>query len=313
MTTNSSLNKKRHPLLSELYKNRVLYLLILFPLALLIIFRYTPMYGIQIAFRDYKITKGITGSDWVGMKHFVKFLSYYKMSEIFRNTLIISFYGLLTFPLPLMLALMLNYLPLRRFKKTLQMLSYAPHFISTVVFVGIIMQFTDPRTGLLNAIGAIFGADPVNYMAKPEYFYHIYVWSGVWKGIGYSSIIYIAALSSVPTELHEAAIVDGANIFRRIWHVDIPSVMPTLCILLVMSCGSLLNTDFEKILLMQNNLNSGVSEVISTYTYKVGLANSGIPQYSYSTAIGLFTSLINLVMLVSVNFITNRLNGTGLW
>ena len=236
--------------LREIGKHKALYLLILIPLAVLLIFQYAPMYGVQIAFRNYKVTKGITGSEWVGLKYILKFFNYHRFWEILWNTLRINLYSLLTFPLSLLLALCVNYLPSRRFSKTVQMVSYAPHFLSTVVVVGMILQFMDMRTGLFNAVMSLFGVAPVNYMAKPEYFTSIYVWSDAWQGTGYSSIIYIAALAGISQELHEAAIVDGANIPQRIWHVDIPGVLPTFCILLILRCGSLISIGFEKILLM---------------------------------------------------------------
>lgn len=296
----------------ELRKNWGLYLLVSIPVAYLIIFKYIPMYGVQIAFRDYSPVRTFSGSPWVGLKHFMRFFNAPRSWSIIKNTLSISLYSLATFPLPILLAMMLNYMPAQRFKKTVQLISYAPHFISTVVMVGIIMQFLDTRSGLLNMINILFGNDVVNFMSKPEYFYHIYIWTGVWQGIGYSSIIYIAALAGVSPELHEAAIVDGASIMKRIWHIDLPCLMPTISILLIMSCGGVLSVGYEKIFLMQNNLNSIVSEVISTYVYKQGLA-SAVPQYSYATAIGLFISMINVVLLVIVNKVSNKLSGSSLW
>lgn len=298
----------------ELKKNYVLYLLMILPMAVLILFHYVPMYGVQIAFRDYKVAKGVTGSKWVGLKYFKKFFDSPMCTTYIWNTLAISLYELCTFPLGLVLALLLNYVSSARFRKTVQMVSYAPHFISTVVMCGIITQFLDARTGLINVLLGLVGVEARNWMTYPEYFRHIYVWSGVWQGLGYSSIIYIAALSSVSLELHEAAIVDGANIPQRIWHVDIPGVLPTFCILLIMRCGSIMSVGFEKVLLLQNNLNKSASEIISTFTYNIGLNSSGaMPQYSYGAAIGLFTSVINMLLLFLVNGITRRLSGSGLW
>ncbi len=308
-------HRPRHGLgariLMEFRKNYVLYLLCLIPLAFLLIFQYKPMYGIQIAFREYKITRGFSEGKWVWFKYFEKFFKSNDFWPIMRNTLWINFYSLLTFPCSLILALMLNYLPFKRYRKTIQMVSYAPHFISTVVMCGMVLQFLDARTGMINAVLKIFGVTPANWIGKPDYFASIYVWSGVWQGVGYSSIIYIAALAAVSPELHEAAIVDGATILQRIWHIDIPSILPTFCILLIMQCGSLLNTNFEKILLLQNDLNRGVSQTIGTFTYQVGL--TGIPQYSYSTAIGMFSSVVNIIMLLTVNTISNKLTKTGLF
>lgn len=299
---------------TDLYRNWQLYLLVLLPLVILILFKYVPMYGLQIAFRDFKITKPISSAKWVGLKYFEKFFDSPKSWNYIYNTLAISLYELCTFPLSLVLALLLNYIPSRRFRKSIQMISYAPHFISTVVMCGIILQFLQARGGLINILLSAVGIEPRNWITYPEAFRHIYVWSGVWQDLGYGSIIYIASLASVPADLHEAAIVDGANIVRRIWHVDIPCILPTFCILLIMRCGSIMNVGFQKVLLLQNNLNLNASEIISTYTYNVGLNASGaVPQYSYGAAIGLFTSVVNLLLLVIVNRVTKKLSGSGLW
>lgn len=307
--------KKRTVFQSIIYefkRNWSLYLLVSVPVIYLILFKYIPMYGVQIAFKDYVPAKGITGSEWVGFKHFVKFIENYKFKDIIWNTLAISLYQLCTFPLPIILALFLNYIKREKFKKTVQMVSYAPHFISTVVMVGILIQFLDARNGVINQLIELVGGEAQNFMAKKEYFRHIYVWSGVWQSIGYNSIIYIAALSGVSSELHEAAIIDGANIVKRIWHVDLPSILPTIAILLIMQCGSILSVGYEKIYLMQNNLNLAQSEIISTYVYKQGIISS-IPQYSYSTAIGLFVSIINVILLLITNKIVDKMTGSSLF
>ena len=296
----------------EFRKNWGLYLLVSIPLLYLILFKYWPMYGVQIAFRNYSPARSIENSPWVGWKYFEKFMTNYKFRSILLNTILISLYSLATFPLPIVLAILLNYVKRERFKKTVQMVSYMPHFISTVVMVGIILQFLDARSGLLNMITALFGQEAVNFIAKPEYFRAIYVLSGVWQSLGYNSIIYIAALSGVSPELHEAAIVDGANILKRIWHIDLPGIMPTISILLIMQCGSILSVGYEKIYLLQNNLNLSVSEIISTYVYKQGIAAS-MPQYSYATAIGLFVSVVNVIMLIIVNSLSNKLSGSSLF
>ena len=289
-----------------------LYVMLIFPMSLLIIFRYIPMYGIQIAFRNFRITRSIADSPWVGFKYFQKFFSYYDFRSIVRNTLVINLYSLLTFPLALIFALLLSHLPFRRYGKLVQNVSYMPHFISVVVLCSMVIQFLNARVGMINAFLSLFGVAPVNYMAKKEYFYTIYVWSGVWQNLGYSSIIYIAALSGVPPELHEAAIVDGAGIAKRCLHIDIPSVMPTFCILLIMQCGRLLSVGFEKVLLLQNPLNMSVSEVISTYSYNVSL-NSSSPQFSYASAIDLTTSVVNLIILCLVNSLVRRLSDNSIW
>lgn len=296
----------------DVRRDRMLYLMILAPLAFLLVFSYAPMYGVQIAFRDYNIIKGIWDSPWVGLKHIRKFFSSYMFWRLMKNTLALSAYSLAVFPLSLVLALLLNYMPNRRYKKTVQMVSYIPHFLSTVVMCGMVLQFLDQRTGMLNAFLGLFGVPAQSFMANPSAFPHVYIWSGVWQGVGYGSVIYIATLAGVSPELHEAAIIDGANIWQRIWHVDIPGVLPTFCILLIMRCGSIMNVDFEKILLLQNDLNGKVSEVISTYVYKQSFQNT-FPQYSYSAAIGLFTSLVNMALLVTVNWASKRLSGSSLW
>ena len=296
----------------DVRRDRMLYLMILAPLAFLLVFSYAPMYGVQIAFRDYNIIKGIWDSPWVGLKHIRKFFSSYMFWRLMKNTLALSAYSLAVFPLSLVLSLLLNYMPNRRYKKTVQMVSYIPHFLSTVVMCGMVLQFLDQRTGMLNAFLGLFGVPAQSFMANPSAFPHVYIWSGVWQGVGYGSVIYIATLAGVSPELHEAAIIDGANIWQRIWHVDIPGVLPTFCILLIMRCGSIMNVDFEKILLLQNDLNGKVSEVISTYVYKQSFQNT-FPQYSYSAAIGLFTSLVNMALLVTVNWASKRLSGSSLW
>ena len=268
----------------EIRKNWGLYLLVSIPLLYLILFKYWPMYGVQIAFRNYSPARSIANSPWVGLKYFQKFMGNYQFKRILGNTIAISLYSLLTFPLPILLAVLLNYVTRPRFKKTVQMISYMPHFISTVVMVGIILQFLDVRSGMLNMLLTALGREPVNFMAKPAYFRTIYILSGVWQSLGYNSIIYIAALSGVSPELHEAAIVDGANILKRIWHVDLPGILPTISILLIMQCGSILSVGYEKIYLMQNSLNLSVSEIISTYVYKQGIKWISIPSWRWRNA-----------------------------
>lgn len=270
------------------------------------------MYGVQIAFKDFKIAKGISGSEWVGFKYFIKFLTNYQFKTIVSNTLLISLYQLIVFPLPILLALLLNYVPGIKFRKTVQMVTYMPYFISNVVLVGMIIRFMDAGTGVFNRILELLGGEAKNWLAYPEYFRHIYVWSGEWKGLGYSAVIYVAALSSVSSELHEAAIVDGATIWQRIRHVDLPTIRPTIVIQLILACGSILSVSYERIFLMQNNLNLSRSEIISTYVYKQGLA-SAVPQYSYGAAIGLMVSVVNVILLLIVNKIADKLSDTALF
>jgi putative aldouronate transport system permease protein len=287
------------------------YLLLLLPLAHLLIFRYVPMYGVQIAFKNYQVSKGMWGSPWVGMKYFALFLASPSFWTILSNTVTISLYGLLAgFPLAIVLAIALNETRNRTFKKTVQMVTYMPYFISTVVLVSMIMQFTDLQTGLVNQFLRLVGGRPRNFMGVPEYFKSIYVWTGVWQNNGYSAIIFLAALSSVNPELHEAAIVDGASKLRRIWHIDLPGISSAIAILLILNAGYVLSVGFEKVFLMQNGLNMQVSEVISTYVYKIGLQNM---DFSYSTAVGLFNSVVNLLLLAVFNGISRRLGQASLW
>ena len=292
-------------------KNWILYAMIL-PVAIYyIIFAYAPMYGIQLAFKDYQVKEGIMGSPWVGLKHFIRFFKSYNFGQLLKNTIGISVYSLLVgFPIPIIFALMLNYLRNKFLKKTVQMVSYAPYFISTVVMCGMIAIFMNPDTGILNVIRNFFGMESVDFLAKPEWFKDIYVWTGVWQGMGWSSIIYISALSGVDYQLHEAAIMDGATKIQRMIHVDLPSIKPTIIMLLILQIGSLMNVGFEKVFLLQNTLNKSAASVISTYTYEVGLINS---DYGYSTAVGLFNSLINVILIVGANQICKKLADESLF
>lgn len=269
-----------------------------------IIFAYAPIYGIQLAFKDYIVKKGIWGSPWIGMENFTRFFSSYNFGLLLKNTIGISVYSILVgFPIPIIFALMLNYLKNKYLKKTVQMVSYAPYFISTVVMCGMITIFLNPDTGIFNTIRGFFGMESVDFLGKPELFKSIYVWTGVWQGMGWSSIIYISALSGVDYQLHEAAIVDGANKLQRILHVDLPSIKPTIVMLLILQMGSLMSVGFEKVFLLQNTLNKQAASVISTYVYEVGLINS---DYGYSTAIGLFNSVINMILIVAANQICKK-------
>lgn len=303
--------RHRHLIWKQMKANYFLYLFLLPATIHIVVFSYVPMYGIQIAFKDFFAFKGIEGSPWVGLKHFVTFFESPRFLSLLSNTLTISLYSLVAgFPMPIVLALLLNYTPKQGLKRFTQTVSYAPHFISIVVMAGMINVFLSPRSGFINTILGFFGSDPIFFMGNPAAFKHVYVWSGVWQSMGWSSIIYLAALSGVSPELHEAAIIDGANKLQRIWHIDIPTIMPTMVILLVMNFGSVMNVGYEKAFLLQNSLNINTSEIISTYTYKIGLQQA---QYSYSTAIGLFNNVINLVLLVSVNKLAKVLSGSSLW
>lgn len=290
-----------------------MYLFLLLPLVWLVIFRYVPMAGVQLAFRKYTIDGGVWGSPWVGMDNFVRFFKSYQFERIIRNTVTLSLYGMVaSFPVPIVMALCLNAMPNLRYKKWVQMVTYAPYFISTTVMVGMMMALLNPRIGLYGTLmHALTGSYPGDLFSSATVFPHLYVWSGVWQYTGWNAIIYIAALAGVDVELHEAAQIDGASRVRRIWHIDLPSILPTAAILLILNAGNLMSVGFEKVYLMQNDLNLRASEVIATYVYKVGL--TGMTDFSLSTAIGLFNSVINMTMLLLVNLITRKLSGTGLF
>jgi putative aldouronate transport system permease protein len=269
------------------------------------------MYGVQIAFKDFLPGVGIWGSPWVGFDHFERFFNSYYFERLITNTVSISVYSILVgIPAPIILALMFNELRSKRFKTVAQTISYAPHFISVVVIVGMILFFLSPSNGVIPAILERLGVEPKNFLADPGSFWHIFVWSGVWQGIGWSSLIYTAAMSGIPPEQYEAAYIDGANKFQRIWHVTLPGILPTIVILSILSVGGIMSVGHEKILLLQNDLNLEKSEVISTYVYKAGIQSA---QYSFSAAIGLFNNIINFTILVIVNAIARRVNETSLW
>lgn len=286
--------------------------ILLFPAVLYtLIFAYGPLYGLMLAFKDYRPYLGYLASPVVGWKHFIRFFHSNKFEQVIANTLILSFYQLLAgFPLPIILALCLNYIPSRRFKKLVQNITYAPYFVSTVVVVSMLSIFFSQSTGMVNNIREALGLGRKLYMGSPAAFRHMYVWSGVWQSMGWNSIIYFASLSSVDETLHEAARVDGASIFQRILYVDLPMLKPTIVTLFILNTGKLMSVGFEKAYLMQNSLNIGASEIISTYVYSIGMLEQ---QYSYSTAINLFNSVINLIMVLTVNYISQKLSETSIW
>jgi ABC-type polysaccharide transport system permease subunit len=293
--------------------NAELYLLLLLPLIWLTVFKYGPMYGIQIAFKNFRAVDGIWGSSWVGLKNFQKFFNNYMFVRTLKNTLFISFYQLLvSFPFPIILALALNCTARPRFKKTVQMVTYMPHFISTVVLVGMIIQFTNSHVGVVNHLIRAVGGQAIDFMGTEAAFAQLYVWSEVWQNCGWGTIIYLAALAGVDTELHEAAMIDGASRFKRVLCIDFPSILPTATILLVLNSGKLMAIGFEKAFLMQNMRNIAVSEIIPTYAYKVGLASASA-DFSYSTTISLFNSAVNLILIFVVNRAAKRWGETSLW
>ena len=294
-------------------RNWGLYLLLLPALTLLICFTYKPMYGVLIAFKEYKPVKGILGSAWADpwYKYFKKFFDSFQFKTTIRNTLVITLYSMLVmFPLPIILALGINQLKNRTYRKIFQTVTYMPHFISTVVMVGLLTLLLSPGSGLLGAICGMLGIEAPNFLGQPSAFKHLYVWSDVWQHVGWDSIIYIAALSAVDPSLYEAATVDGATNLQKIKYVDIPMLVPTAVIMLIMRFGSLMSLGFEKVYLMQNDLNLTASEVISTYVYKIGIINV---QYSYSAAINLFSTVINFILLILVNQISKKVSDNSLW
>jgi putative aldouronate transport system permease protein len=288
-----------------------LYAILLLPLAYIVIFNYVPMYGVQLAFKRFSASKGIADSPWVGLRYFQIFFTSPSSLRIIWNTLSVSVYSIaVNFLFPIILAVALNETRSKGFKRAAQMVTYAPYFISTVVMIGLVMQVLDPRLGIVNRAIVALGGSEVNFMGEPKYFQSIYVWSGLWQTLGYSAIIYLAALSGVSPELQEAAIIDGCNRGQRIRHVDLPSIAPTIAIMLILSFGFVMSVGFEKVFLMQNNLNMGSAEIIATYVYKVGLVNA---DFGFATAIGLLNSVVNVVLLLSANGIAKRLGQPGLW
>jgi len=302
---------RRVPWTVRLSKSWQLWVIIAPALVYLLIFRYYPMYGAQLAFRNFRPLQGILGSPWVGLTHFKAFFKSYMFGRVVSNTALLSAYALIVgFPFPIILALLLNETENIRFKKSVQMVTYMPYFISTVVMVSMITEVLHPRTGVLTLMLRALGMEAGNPMGKAELFRTIYVFSGIWQHTGYASIIYIAALASIDPTLHEAAIVDGATKLQRIRHIDIPGIIPTAVILLILNTGRIMNVGFEKTFLMQNDLNLRTAEVIATYTYKVGLIDAN---FSFGTAVGLFNSVINLALLLTMNRIMKKASETSLW
>ncbi|NSW91458.1 MAG: sugar ABC transporter permease [Firmicutes bacterium] len=292
-------------------RNYQLYLIFLPVLLYYIIFHYAPMYGIQIAFKRFSGALGIWGSKWVGFDNFIRFFNSNYCYQIIWNTFSLSLYSMaVCFPVPIILALMLNEVKNSKFKKTVQTVTYAPHFISTVVMAGMIILFLSPQSGIINKVIEFMGKEPINFMYEAKYFKTIYVFSGLWQNAGWSSIIYLSALSTIDPQQHEAAIIDGAKRLQRIWHINLPGILPTITIMLILSFGGLMNVGFEKVFLLTNSLNRSSADVISTFVYRVGLINH---DFSFSTAVGLFNSVVNLVLLLIVNSITGRLNQTTLF
>ena len=304
-------NKKitaRHKLMRQ---NIALYVMLVPIFTYVILFHYWPMYGIQIAFRNFNFADGIMGSPWVGTKWFNYFFKSNQFSLVVSNTLMLNIYNLLAgFPVPILLALMIHSVSGKKFRRVVQTATYLPHFISVVVLVGMMSSMFSLNSGWVNGIISSLGGQPMHLMGEAKYFRHVYVWSGVWQEMGWNSIIYLAALTGIDPGLHEAAMIDGAGKLRRIWHVDIPGILPTVSIMLILKFGRMMSLGFDKVYIMQNSMNISVAEVLSTYTYKQGITSF---RYSYSTAIGLFNNVINFVLLTIVNKLSGWLSGSSLW
>lgn len=291
-------------------RSKSLYVLLLPSFVIFLLFTYLPMYGVVIAFKDFTPAAGIWGSEWAGLKYFKQFFASYQFLPTIRNTLVISIYSIIvTFPLPVVLALMCNQMAAKRFRKFFQVSTYLPHFISTVVMCGMIILFLSPSVGIIAKLVGLFGFRLPNLMGDPNAFSSIYVWTEAWQHVGWDSILYIAALSAVDPSLYEAATMDGANKWQKLRHIDIPMLLPTATVMFILRAGSVMSVGFEKVYLLQNTLNSPTSEIIATYVYKMGLKSS---QYSLSSAIGLFNNVINLALLLLVNHISKKLSDTSL-
>lgn len=302
--------RKKSNVWHRIYSDRALYVLLLPSVIILFLFTYIPMYGVIIAFKDFSPAKGIMGSPWAGLKYFKQYFYSYQFWPTIKNTLVLSIYSIaVTFPLPILLALVCNQMRAGKFKKFFQVSTYLPHFISTVVMCGMIILFLSPSSGVIAKLLGFIGIQMPNVMGEASAFPSVYVWTEVWQHLGWDSILYIAALSAIDPSLYEAATVDGASKWQKMIKIDIPLLMPTATVMFILRMGSVMSVGFEKVYLLQNNLNLATSEIISTYVYKMGLVSS---QYSLSSAIGLFNNVINLVLLVLVNYISSKMSNTSL-
>lgn len=295
---------------TRIWRHRDYYWMLLPALVYVILFNYVPMYGLQIAFKDYRVSLGITGSKWVGFKHFITFFNSFNFWTLLTNTITLSLYKLiLGFPIPIIVALVINELK-GRYKQTLQTILYAPHFLSTVVIVGMIKVMFSMSNGIVNYVITSLGGDPIYFMGSTDWFRHLYVWSGIWQEMGWAAIIYLAALAGVDPGLHEAASIDGATRLQRIIHINIPTILPTIIITLILNVGQLVSIGHEKVFLLQTELNIDASEVISTYVYKKGIINTN---YSFSAAVGMFNNVTNIILLIVANQISKRVAKTSLF
>ena len=310
-TTGDPLTRRSPSLWSRIVRHWQLYVLLAPAIIYLIVFKYWPMYGVQIAFRNYNPIDGFMGSEWVGLEHISRFLHSFQFTRVFFNTIAINILGLVFgFPVPIILALLINKLGSRRLKAFIQTVLFSPAFISTVVVVGMLFVLLSPRSGLVNNLIGLAGGTPINFMNEEGWFRPIYVLSDIWQNAGFSMIIYLAALAAIDPSLHEAARVDGANRWQRMWHIDLPGIRPVISIMFILAVGNLLNIGFEKALLMQTDLNLGASQIIQTYVYDVGLKSA---QFSYSAAISLFKSVLNMILLLVFNQVAKRAGHTSLF
>lgn len=299
---NAAVMKVEKPLKKRIKDNWQLYAMLVIPIVITVIYKYIPMYGIQMAFRDFKASRGMLGSEWVGFKWFARFFNSPNCFRMIKNTVLLSFYSLLwSFPIPIVLALMINQLRFQKFKRTVQTVLYAPHFISIMVVCGMLRIFLSPSGGLINLI---LGSN-IDFLSESTAFRTIYIASGIWQDAGWGIIVYMATLASIDTSHYEAAKIDGASMFQRILYIDLPELIPTIVLMLIMSAGNLMNVGFEKVWLLQTDLNRATSDVIAVYVYQQGIENA---KYSYSTAVGLFNTVVNIILLIVVNQISKRIS-----
>ena len=288
-----------------------LYLFLVPAVLYIFLFKYFPMYGIQIAFRDYSPALGFAGSEWVGFEHFLRFFNSFNFSRLISNTLLLNLFQLVAFfPMPIIVALALNQMRSKRYKSVLQTVFYVPHFISLVVLVGMLHVFLSPSSGVINKIIELLGGEAIFFLGEPGWFRPVYIISGIWQETGWVSIIYLAALTGISPDLYEASVIDGANKWRQIRHIDLPGIMPVVVVLLILEVGKIMNLSFEKALLMQTELNKQTSDIISTYVYEMGLLRA---RHSFATAVGLFNSVVNFVLLAAANAFARRKSDIGIW
>ena len=302
-------------LFRRFYRDRYYLALLLPGIAYFVIFQYIPIYGLQVAFKDFSFRGGILGSPWAdqfGMANFIRFFSVYNVGRLIANTFLLNLYSLIfAFPVPIVLAVMLHESPSAPFRRSIQTVTYLPNFISIVAIIGIMRMMLSPGSGSVNRLLGLAGIEPIYFMIEPGWFRPLYIISGIWQTAGFGAIVYLAALASINPELYEAATIDGTRRMQRIWHVSIPGILPVVAILFIFNMGNLLSSGFEKVLLMQHGTNLEVSDVIGTFIYRVGLTTVG--NYDLAAAVGLFNTVINFTLLVTANAVVRRVAGTGLW